>query len=344
MQAWPWLLLVLSCVSGAVGAQWDVSWHNSIGRDSFFVPPHLAIFAHPILASLAAAALIFTADEKSPRVLGVRGPLGAFVILWGALAMLTAAPFDDWWHTAYGLDATTLSPPHALLLVGSLAIDLGSWMCVARRKWPWAEAAIGGCVLADLFLFASTMAVQSEMHRALYYCLFAALVPAILVGASRTQRFGATRVAAFYTLLVLALQWLLPLFAAQPRFAPIYRSVTHFVPNGFPHLILVPALVVDLLDPEESARRTATAGVLALVAFVAVQWPFASFLASPASRNWVFGVERLGAFVRPVAQFRRDSLVTGGNLLPGFLLAAVIAAGSALLGRVAGSFVRAVRG
>ena len=38
------------------------------------------------------------------RIFGLRAPLGAFMCGWGALAMLTSAPFDNWWHEAYGLD------------------------------------------------------------------------------------------------------------------------------------------------------------------------------------------------------------------------------------------------
>ena len=46
------------------------------------------------------------------RFWGFRAPFGAWVCIWGAFAMLTSAPFDDWWHNAYGLDVKILSPPH----------------------------------------------------------------------------------------------------------------------------------------------------------------------------------------------------------------------------------------
>src|SRR5204862_31115 len=66
----------------------------------------------------------FGADEArraaSVRVLGLRAPLGAFLCGWGALAMVASAPFDNWWHEAYGLDVKVLSPPHAVLALGAL--------------------------------------------------------------------------------------------------------------------------------------------------------------------------------------------------------------------------------
>ena len=49
------------------------------------------------------------------RFWGARAPLGAWISIWGCFAMLTSAPFDDWWHNTYGLDVQILSPPHALL-------------------------------------------------------------------------------------------------------------------------------------------------------------------------------------------------------------------------------------
>lgn len=29
--------------------------------------------------------------------------------------MITSAPFDKWWHNAYGLDTKVVSPPHVPL-------------------------------------------------------------------------------------------------------------------------------------------------------------------------------------------------------------------------------------
>jgi len=40
--------------------------------------------------------------------------------------MVTSAPFDDWWHNAYGLDVEILSPPHTVLGLGMVGIELGA--------------------------------------------------------------------------------------------------------------------------------------------------------------------------------------------------------------------------
>ena len=64
------------------------------------------------------------------KIWGFRGPLGAFIAAWGGVAMITSAPFDDWWHSAYGLDVKILSPPHVLLIAGILAVQLGTLILI----------------------------------------------------------------------------------------------------------------------------------------------------------------------------------------------------------------------
>jgi hypothetical protein len=43
----PWYIWfgVLAVTSASIGGAWDVSWHRSIGRDSFLTPAHMAIYA-----------------------------------------------------------------------------------------------------------------------------------------------------------------------------------------------------------------------------------------------------------------------------------------------------------
>jgi hypothetical protein len=60
------------------------------------------------------------------RVLGFTAPLGAFLAAWGGVAMLSSAPFDNWWHNAYGLDVKIVSPPHSLLVSGVFGVEIGS--------------------------------------------------------------------------------------------------------------------------------------------------------------------------------------------------------------------------
>ena len=75
------------------------------------------------------------------------------------------------------------------------------------------------------------------------------------------------------------------------------------VPMEFPLLVIVPALVLDLIRPRIARwgkwQQATAIGVGFLAVFAAVQWPFASFLISPASANWFFGTKYFAYFARP---------------------------------------------
>ncbi len=136
----PWYiwcsLLAATCPS--IGIPWDIAWHRSIGRDTFWIAPHLLIYSCGLLAALSCGYLILyttfgrsaAMKSVSVKVLGFSAPLGAFIAAWGGIAMLTSAPFDDWWHSAYGLDVQILSPPHTLLFLGLQIIMLGVFVLV----------------------------------------------------------------------------------------------------------------------------------------------------------------------------------------------------------------------
>src|SRR5579871_4826549 len=136
----PWYLWasVIGVTSAMVGVEWDISWHRSIGRDTFWTPPHIAIYLCGIIAGISSAYLILATTfgklqevrAASVKMWGFHGPLGAFVTAWGGLAMLVSAPFDDWWHNAYGLDVKILSPPHTVLAAGIIGIELGALLLV----------------------------------------------------------------------------------------------------------------------------------------------------------------------------------------------------------------------
>src|SRR5215469_11809695 len=131
----PWYIWfgAIAVTSASIGGAWDVAWHRSIARDTFWTPAHLMIQACGVMAAIICAYLIlvdtFGRSEKvraaSVNVFGFRAPLGAFIAAWGGIAMITSAPFDNWWHSAYGLDVKIVSPPHTLLILGIRCVAIG---------------------------------------------------------------------------------------------------------------------------------------------------------------------------------------------------------------------------
>ncbi len=159
--ALPWHVsaMLVGSTSIVVGILWDISWHMTIGRDTFWTPAHMAIYLGGVLAGICGGWLALkttfagTPGERgvAVRFWGFRAPLGAWVAVWGAIAMLTSAPFDDWWHNAYGLDVEILSPPHTVLAAGMIAIQLGTMLLVLA---PQNRAAEGrGRALGIAFLY-----------------------------------------------------------------------------------------------------------------------------------------------------------------------------------------------
>ena len=65
------------------GIHWDISWHRSIGRDSFLTPAHVVIYFCGVLAGISCGYLILsTTFRAGPRcAIPSRHPLG---IPWSA--------------------------------------------------------------------------------------------------------------------------------------------------------------------------------------------------------------------------------------------------------------------
>ena len=321
----PWFVwcTVVAVTSAMVGGHWDISWHRSIGRDAFWTAPHIAIYLCGVLAGLSSGYLILSTTfgrrraqaDATVQMWGFRGPLGAFVAAWGGVAMLTSAPFDDWWHAAYGLDVKIISPPHALLVLGMLAVQLGSPLLIlgymnraegaARARLAQLFLYVGAMILIVVVMFLMERIDRTQMHNAEFYRDLAIALPLLLIGVSRAapHRWACTIMAAIYSGFMLAFLWILPLFPAEPKLGPVYYKVTHFIPPDFPLLLIVPAIALDLLrrvsEKWGAWREALASAVLFLATFVAVQWPFADFLQSPLARNRVFGTMYFGYYEHP---------------------------------------------
>ncbi|HKN01345.1 MAG TPA: hypothetical protein VJX23_12580 [Candidatus Binataceae bacterium] len=317
----PWYVwcLTAAITSQAIGGYWDISWHISIGRDTFWTPAHMMTYLAGVLAGIASGYAILattfgssdSAKDTSVSVWGFRGPLGCFMAAWGGIAMLTSAPFDNWWHAAYGLDVKIVSLPHSMLAFGEAMINFGTVILVCahvnraagayREKLNWLLLYSGGIVTFGSALFILESTPMEMMHSARFYESVARAFPIALIAIScvSSSRWPATTMAAIYMGLFIAGLWIFPLFAAAPKLGPVYQSITHMVPLWFPVLLIVPAIALDVLRRLMGKRwgrwqAGLVAGFVYIFAFVAAQWPFADFLISQAARNRIFGTIYFG--------------------------------------------------
>lgn len=307
------------------GLIWDICWHMSIGRDGLLSPPHLVIYLGAVVAGLFSGFEILRKTfwgndlEKSASV-KIWGffysSLGSLFCVWGALAMLTSAPFDDWWHNTYGLDVTILSPPHTVLILGIIGIQFGAMISVIAVKNQlklrsaqflekkkamdktlfWLFALSAGFLLTIWYTLLSEELGRMRMHRSSLYIFSSAAFPILLmaVGKAVRHKWAITAATGVYTLLMLLTLWIIPLFPAEPKLGPILNHIDHYQGFQFPLLLIIPAIALDFLRHRygfmNDWKLTALLGTVFLLVFFLFQWFFGSFLMeSPYARNWVFG-------------------------------------------------------
>jgi len=363
----PWsiyaVLFASTCV--IVGVMWDISWHRSIGRDTFWTPAHLAIYLGGVLAGLTSGwVALRTTFAGTPqdrgaavRFWGFRAPLGAWVCIWGAFAMVTSAPFDDWWHNAYGLDVKIISPPHMLLAAGIAAIQCGAMLMAlaSQNRAVGDRRRLGRLYLLGaglLVLLAATICTEYlqrwDMHQPLFYEVTAGVFVFFMVSTARASvaRWPATTATLVYTGVTMVMVIVLPLFAARPLLGPIYVQLDRFMPPDFPLLLVVPAVCVDVVMRRLHGRDWRLAAVIAalfVVTFAAVQWPFADFLMTRWARNWFFVSDRMQYSVDPSMQARWYQLNPPNGIGTGFGIALILAFASARCGLWWGNWMSRVQ-
>jgi hypothetical protein len=384
----PWYLWLgaAAVTSATIGGAWDVSWHRSIGRDTFWTPAHLMIQACGILAGIiglwlvAKATLGRDAELKaaSVNIFGLRAPLGVFLAGWGGVAMVTSAPFDNWWHNAYGLDVKIVSPPHTLLILGIRAVAIGMMFLILAamnraaepaaamgtlgyaptanpalfRRLQWIFLYLGGLAVGGQMFFLQEYTWDVVLHQTDAYIALGIGVPmvfGILWQASR-HRWACTITASIYMACIIAEILILPLVPAQPKLGPVFNPITHLIPAKFPVLLIVPAVALDLLWQRTRAWKrwqvAVVSGVLFTAVIFAVEWPFANFLMSKASENRFFGTiyfdynSRATGYDRMRRFFQPDS---GMVLFKGLGIASMCAMASTWVGLAFGRWMRGVQ-
>ena len=223
---------------------------------------------------------------------------------------------------------------------------------VAKRRLEWLFLYVAGMILVALLVVVLEYTHRVFLHAAISYRVISMLTPIVLAIASRTtgRRWAATTVTAIYSVFLLGLLWILPLFPAQPKLGPVLHAVTQLIPSGFPLLVIAPAFVLDLLWPRMVAwkmwQQAIVSGILFLAVLLPVQWSFADFLQSPGARNAVFGSSYYDYNQSPqsyAATWRFVPLENAAQFREGLGLALAWAIASMWLGMGAGEWLKRAR-
>ncbi len=208
-----WGLILASAVN-VWGLQWDIQWHVLIGRDSFWIPPHLMTYSGVTVSVLLSFGIVARDTFRARRglsqppgahhIAGLAGSRGFLLAAAGIALTVLAAPIDDLWHRLVGLDPTVWSPPHLMGIAGC-ALNTLACLGIAREVYE-AESgarvvaiALAGAILYDWLHFALDPTIElGRLRGGLAFPSYAmlasllmplALVPAAILSARRGASF-----------------------------------------------------------------------------------------------------------------------------------------------------------
>ena len=201
-----WGLLLAKAVAG-IGVGWDIRWHIVIGRDSFWIAPHVMTYSGvTLMVLLSFGVLAWTTLRPSAaagdvvRVLGLTSTRGFHLAAWGIALTVLAAPIDDLWHRLFGIDVTLWSPPHLLGLLGAAINTLGCFL-IAREVYPaTSRAGVAAILVTGALLFTGLHLVVQPAFRIAYlqggvwFHFYSILAPLLLpVAYVATARLSGSR-------------------------------------------------------------------------------------------------------------------------------------------------------
>ena len=230
----PLPLIYMALVGAAAalgGGFWDDAWHTERGRDSFFIAPHIGIYAGVSLVGLGVTLWLLLALRGGSRLRGEPALLLAVIAL---LATLASGPIDNGWHEAFGRDAVIWSPPHMLGIAGTLT--LGAVLLTQVRGHVALQSVIGAMVLAAATYPVIEWDTDVPQFASIWYlpALTAGLAVGLALVRLTAARSGmATMAAATHLTFVLGVS--------------AFLLLEGFDAPGMPLLVL-PAALVDLAD------------------------------------------------------------------------------------------------
>ncbi len=277
-----WVLIAAKVVT-SWGVQWDIQWHVAIGRDSFWIAPHLMTYAGVTAMVLVSFGMIAwttlhpgaNRGAATVRVLGLAATRGFHLAAWGIALTVLAAPIDDLWHRLFGLDVTLWSPPHLLGLFGAAINTLGCFL-IAPEVYPApSRARFAALVLTGTLLFIGIhFALQPTFRFAYVYGGFAvhgyAMLASLLVPLAfvTTARLTGNRWAPAFVLIVMVAFGLAGLEIARAGFEilqPVSVIAEEIVKDP-----TSPIAVVTAIARANGTTPGVTAGLAQLIGLVPV--------------------------------------------------------------------------
>jgi hypothetical protein len=242
---------------GMFGVSFDGFWHLSLGRESFFVLPHLFVYGGVI------AALYFS--WQGYRATGQSAWKWLFRIL---CIIPLAAPIDELWHRWKGVEtidtpSIVWSPPHVLFLLAGMSTIMILAIMTSKSERLKSRNILGpallGMFLNMLIIFVAPLLPMGphQLIGASGIGVMAAGAIAVFFLARRLfpESGSATLTAAIFLLMQL-IMW------DASYYIPVQYSFLH-IPDWLLVLVfIVPAYFMDSTDNTNSMTRGTAAGFI----------------------------------------------------------------------------------
>src|SRR3990167_433191 len=292
-------LITISLFSAVLAGTWDVWWHGALGRETFWSPPHLLLYASVIVAIATGFYGWWKTKEQSMKWLAV------------VLFLVPAsAPFDELWHRIFGVEPINspliiLSPPHVILALALIGSFLFLFAHLRNDKDIVARHILQSVALASALSLALFLVSPLEPIGP-YHLIGSAgagigsgiIAAGFLFAQERMRRFGSASAVAGIFMLQAAMNF-------GEKLAPGVNIQPHDHSPGWLMIFscLVPAALIDVLHERPLWLRGTFVGVL----HAGILYGFSSQFFAPQfqygpSEMWTaIGTSSVASFVAGIA-------------------------------------------
>ena len=274
-----YMLVSLGMLLAAAGGSWDITNHLLNKPETFFAPPHAVLYSG-VASAVVGTVLVFSASRSGDGATGkMIWPVK--LVIAGVVMLISAAPVDFGWHSAFGLDGL-LSPPHFVLVSGMIVGSAGALAGLAQsaKRLPSVLIVIailpiwlGASGMIDMFSlpFSESEYFNFNPHPTLGVAVatlaFPFLISACLIGSSALagKRFGVLSMAGGAFIIIGVLTSIIPNSALTPTI-PFYISS------------IIPIVAADVLLAFSRSRFSLyAAGTIVSLAFFMLYYPLITY-------------------------------------------------------------------
>ncbi|MDQ4050614.1 MAG: hypothetical protein M3093_03275 [Thermoproteota archaeon] len=275
-----YVLVSLGMLLAAAGGSWDITNHLLNKPETFFAPPHAVLYSGATSA-VVGSVLVFSGSKSKGSHTGKKMIWPAKMVIVGVVMLISAAPLDFGWHSAFGLDGL-LSPPHFVLVSGMIIGSTGALTGLAQSTKRLPSVLIPIAILPvwlaasgmiDMFSlpFSETDYFNFNPHPTLGVIVatlaFPFLISACLIGSSALagKRFGVLSMTGAAFIIIGLLTSIIPNTALIATI-PFYLSS------------IIPIVAADaLLAFSKSRFSIYAAGIIVSVSFLMLYYPLITY-------------------------------------------------------------------